>query len=318
MNGDGAGALTAGVDIGGTKTAVMVTDAHDRVAYQAEHATDQQRISEQVVELLRAALAAAAPEGGVAAVGIAAPGQVDTADGTVHLAVNLGSHDVDLRTPVADAFGRPCVVEHDTRAAATWLFERAAQNGRAPAGLAFLAVGTGVSAGIVVDGRIVRGASGLAGEVGHIVADPNGPRCACGLRGCLEAFASGPAIARRAGVGSAQEVFARAAAGDGHAQSVVDEAAGHLARALRSLVLGFGVEQLVVGGGVAGAGEVLRGPLVAAIAAERRASALVERAFASTSIELLPPGSNAGARGAALVARRALAGRAPAGAGGRG
>lgn len=311
-DGTARGVLNAGVDIGGTKTAVVITDEHDRLVYHAQQPTDRNRLAEKITEALRVAVGESEKVGKVAAIGIAAPGQVDSASGSVHLAVNLGSHDVDLRGPVMHALGRPCVVEHDTRAAAIWLYHTAAREGRPPAGLAYLAVGTGVSAGIVMDGRVVRGAKGLAGEVGHTVADPDGPQCACGLRGCLEALTSGPSIARRAGAPSAEAVFARADAGDSDAADSVAEAAAHLARAVRSLVLAFGVDQVVVGGGVAGAGESLRRPLMAAIDDERRRSALVERAFAGTTVSLLPPETAAGARGAALVARLAVAGHAAA------
>ena len=93
----------------------------------------------------------------------------------------------------------PVFVEHDARAAALWLSGQAADGwAQAPASVAFLAIGTGISAGVVLDGELLRGDNGFAGEVGHVVADPDGVVCACGLRGCLETIAAGPAIARQA------------------------------------------------------------------------------------------------------------------------
>ena len=97
--------------------------------------------------------------------------------------------------------GRPVVIENDVRAAAIGLHERGVVGDASD--LAYLAVGTGIAAGVVLDGRLHRGARGLAGEIGHAIVDPDGPRCACGQRGCLEAFASGPSIARRADATSA-------------------------------------------------------------------------------------------------------------------
>lgn len=313
-----AAGLTIGIDVGGTKTAAVVTDAADRLLYHAQERTQRERLVDQLIEMVRQAALAAAPMGGATAVAIAAPGHVDRDTGSVYLAVNLGSAEVELAAPISAACGLPCYLEHDTRAAAMWLYAQSAAEPRAPRGLAYLALGTGVSAGVVIDGVPVRGARGLAGEVGHIVADPAGPICSCGLRGCLETFVSGPRIAHRAGTATAQAAFALAAAGDAKARRVVEDASRHLARAIRGLVLAFGVERVLVGGGVAGAGDGLRLPLMEAVAVERHESALVDRAFAAVHIELLPPELLAGARGAALIARRAVASHEPAMAGGRG
>jgi glucokinase len=313
--------LTIGLDVGGTKTAVVVTDAAGDLVHETVQPTTAAHLTDQLVAMARAARAAAEvarPGSDVAAIGVAAPGRVDPATGTVDLAVNLGADQLDVAAPIERQLGLPCFVEHDARAAAIWLADQAdgADDGTPPS-LAYLSVGTGIAAGIVIDGKPLRGRRGLAGEVGHVVADPAGPRCTCGLRGCLEAVAAGPALARLANaaaerkggprVTSAEDVFRSADAGDAGARRVIDGAVGHLARAIRGLVLAFGVERVIIGGGVAGAGDALLGPLLDAIAIERQASALAEQALSETSIELLPPQSAAGARGAALVARRAFA-----------
>jgi glucokinase len=320
--------LAVGIDLGGTKTTMVVTDRTDRLLLEETLTTDRARVADQVVQLVEHATAAVPPgRDGIEGVGIAAPGHVDAHHGVVRLAVNLDSAEIPLARLVEEATGLPCLVEHDARAAAAWVARRDGTRD-----LAYLSVGTGISAGLVIDGRLLRGAVGLAGEIGHTVADPNGPICTCGLRGCLEAVAAGPAIARQAqdrqaqdrreidstdgnpaagsaeaDFGTAQAVFETAAAGDPVAHIVVDEVAGHLARAIRALVLGFGVSRVVVGGGVAGAGEHLLGPLLAAIEQERSDSPLVDAAFSSTTIELLPPAARAGARGAAALVRDALA-----------
>ncbi len=312
--------LAIGIDLGGTKAATVVTDSADRLLMHEVVPTEPGRILEQVVDLTRRAQERFSAEGRtIAAVGIAVPGHVDPLNGTLGLAVNLGLPDLALGSLVEEQTDLPCAVEHDARAAARWLH---AQADNRSSDLAYLSIGTGISAGVVTDDRPLRGADGLAGEVGHMVAQPGGPRCACGLDGCLEAVAAGPAIARlgREAVASGREtslppdptsaaVLLAAAEGDAVAGEVVDAVAAHLARAVRALVLGFGVDRVVVGGGVAGAGDALLNPLLDAIARERAASPLVEAAFAGTTIELLSPQVEAGARGAAVIARQRVSAR---------
>jgi predicted NBD/HSP70 family sugar kinase len=152
--------------------------------------------------------------------------------------------------------GVPTFVEHDARAAALWLSEQAADgSAQARASVAFLAIGTGISAGVVLDGALLRGDNSFAGEVGHVVADPDGAVCACGLRGCLETIAAGPAIGRQADEAmaagrstvlsphsSAADVFRAGSAGDEVAVEIIDRVADHLARAIRSLALTLGVK----------------------------------------------------------------------------
>jgi predicted NBD/HSP70 family sugar kinase len=212
-------------------------------------------------------------------------------------------------------------VEHDARAAAIWLsMERRGGSSDAAASVAFLAIGTGISAGIVLDGVALRGDNGLAGEVGHIVADPDGVACACGLRGCLETIAAGPAIGRQAdeliAAGrtsilpvhpTAADVFRASAVGDDVAVEVIQRVAEHLARAIRSLSLTLGVRRIVIGGGVAAAGPVLLDSILARIAAVRAASVLVQAALGDATIELLSPSEAPSARGAAAIARQHIA-----------
>jgi glucokinase len=187
-----------------------------------------------------------------------------------------------------------------------------------------------VSTGVVLDGRVLRGANGLAGEIGHVNAEPGGAPCACGLRGCLEVVAAGPHIARLAREAvatgrptalpsepTAADVFAAAAAGDALAQQLAAAVAERLARAIRALVLTLGVNHIVIGGGVAAAGAALLGPVLAAIDAERVASPLVDAAFREANVELLSPQAEAGARGAAQIARERISARQQKGVGKR-
>ena len=124
-----------------------------------------------------------------------------------------------------------------------------------------MSVGTGIAAGFVLDGRLRRGRRGLTGEIGHIPVDRSGPFCHCGQQGCLEAVASGPAIARRwpAANGQTPTVALVSAANDGNpdASAILDEVAGHLALAVTLVALTVDPEIVVLGGGVADAGEPL-------------------------------------------------------------
>ncbi len=135
--------------------------------------------------------------GRLAAIGIDAPGPVDYAHGIITTPPNLpGWHDVPLASIIGKEFGVPCVLENDANAAA--LAEHRWGSGRGSRDMLFLTVSSGIGGGIIIDGKLYRGASGAAGEVGHMTIDIRGPRCHCGRRGCLEMYASGLAIARLA------------------------------------------------------------------------------------------------------------------------
>lgn len=317
---DGAQLLTVGIDVGGTKTACVVTDADDQILLHSVEPTEPERLTGQLSALVRNAIQhfATDDERAIAAVGVAVPGFVEPRTGNVGLAVNLGGSDLALGSLLAQSVGLPCYVEHDARAAAAWIH---ATSNRADetdnTDMAYLSVGTGISAGIVLDGRVLRGANGLAGEVGHILGDPAAGRCACGLDGCYEVIAAGPALTRLARSTSSHgartilpadatgaDVFRAAAEGDEIAVELAATVAGRLAHIIRGLVLTLGVNRVVVGGGVAAAGEALLRPLLEAIGRERRASPLVQAAFSRTTIELLSPSVEAGARGAAAIARQ--------------
>ena len=314
-------ALAVGIDVGGTKTSCVVTDASDALLHKHVVTTNATALTAQIIDLARTAIASTEPDS-VSAIGIAMPGQVEPRRGTAELAVNLGAPDIELGPAVQSGTGLPCFVEHDARAAGTWVFERRREGSGDWSDLAYLSVGTGIAAAIFLDGHVLRGRTGLAGEVGHIVVDPVGRACPCGSSGCLETVAAGPAVARAARDAAtsgrptrlttnstAEDVFEAAAAGDEVAQEICVKLGEHLARAVRGLVMTLGVQRVVIGGGVAGGGDAFLQPIKQALAVERRKSALVETAFAGTSLELLPPDLEPGARGAAAIARQRLAAR---------
>jgi glucokinase len=192
--------------------------------------------------------------------------------------------------------------------------------------LAYLSIGTGIAAGIILSGRLHRGAHGMAGEVGHMIMDPSGPRCGCGSRGCLEALTAGPAIARlgaqavAAGADTvlrdaqpltAAAVYQAAAGGDAVALGITRQVGRRLAQALQQLVMAYDVERVVLGGGVARAGAAFLQPILEELARMRADSALAAEMLPAQMFHLLPPDYDAGTWGAVSLASVGL-GRIPA------
>jgi glucokinase len=295
----------AGIDIGGTKIAVLIVDADGAVLGRATHASsvgDQGGAVPAIAAALDEALGAAGlSRNDLIAVGVGVPGRVDPVRGHVTLAVNLGWTDLALKDGLEAAIGRPVVIENDVRAAAIGLHQRGVTGDAHD--LAYLAVGTGIAAGVILDGRLHRGARGLAGEIGHAIVDPDGPRCACGQHGCLEALVSGPSIARRANATTPQDVYAAAVAGDPGATELVDDVGRLLAWAIHTLVMTYDVERVVVGGGVSHAGQPFEVPLRRELARLRAASNQAGELLPADIVDVLPPEAEAGAWGAVAVAR---------------
>ncbi|HVL54634.1 MAG TPA: ROK family protein, partial [Vitreimonas sp.] len=283
--------------------------------------------ADAIVAAVQAAVASAgASPADVAAVGVGVPGRVEPLSGTVTLAVNLGWNGLPLGAELAARLGLPVALENDVRTAAAGLYERRVLG--PVEDLAYLGIGTGISAGIVLSGRLHRGGRGMAGEIGHIVLDPDGPGCACGLRGCFEALAAGPAVARRAaerlaaGARSslaelpeptAGDVYQAAAEGDPLATAIAAETGSYVARAVHELVMAYDVEVVVLGGGVAGAGDAFLDPILRALDRLRDASLLAREVLRPGVVHLLPADAEAGTWGAVMLAARAAT-AAPAGA----
>lgn len=313
--------LLAGVDVGGTKVAALVVDARgDVVGRAVEPMTGPSTPAEvdPIIVAIRAALAdAGADAADLSAIGVGVPGRVDPNAGMVLLAVNLGWRDRPLAALVEERLGVPCALENDVRAAAAGLVGRPAAAGAVS--LAYVAVGTGVGAGLVLDGRLYRGVRGMAGEIGHVVIEPDGPRCACGQQGCLETVAAGPAIARMAreaiaGAGetslrmveplTARAVYDAARAGDPLALHLADRVGRALGRAILGLVLTYDLERVVLGGGVAAARWAFMDPILAELERSRARSALVAELLPVGSVQLMFPDNDAVAWGGVALARR--------------
>ncbi|MES4792503.1 MAG: hypothetical protein C4321_05505, partial [Chloroflexota bacterium] len=186
-------------DFGGTHLRAAVVAEDGAVGYRADRRTPAQASAAEMVGLVLDLLGEVVGTSGVRAEAacIATAGLVNANEGKVIFAPNIGGfRDVVLTTPVAQRLGIPAFIENDASAAALGEFRYGA--GRGTRHLLHATLGTGIGGGLVIDRRLYRGAQGLAGEIGHMVVDPSGPRCACGSRGCLEALVSGVAFAARA------------------------------------------------------------------------------------------------------------------------
>jgi len=202
-----------------------------------------------------------------------------------------------LRARLEERFGLPCVVDNDAKAMALGEWWRGA--GRGAAALLGITASTGVGGGIVIDGQLLGGAGGNAGHIGHVIATPGGPRCECGADGCVEAIASGQAIARRYGEGiDAVQIAARARKGDDRARSVFADAGTALARGIVAAAVLCDLDRVVIGGGIAIGAWDLVAP---ALEAELARSLLVEFSR-GLPVHRAGLGANAGLVGAAALA----------------
>jgi glucokinase len=200
--------------------------------------------------------------------GVVVPGLVDELHGVGVYSVNLGWRDLPIRDAVGSLLGVPTVVGHDVRAGL--LAETRLGAARGARHALFLPVGTGIAGALLLDGAVVA-ADGRAGELGHLVIDPDGPACRCGGTGCLEVIASAAAIergfaARTGHTAPAEEIAVRASTGDPDARAVWARAVAALAQAIVATVTITGVDLVLIGGGLAESGATLMDPLRAAVA----------------------------------------------------
>jgi glucokinase len=267
-----ARAHVLGLDIGGTKLAAGVVDDTGRVCSFRVESTRPEEGAERGLERLFALGRDAVAEAGLdlatlASVGIGSGGPLDALGGTLIAPPHLpGWLDVPVVALAEEAFGLPVVLENDATAAAAGEHRYGA--GAGTSHMIYLTISTGVGGGIVLDGRLYRGATGNGGELGHVTVDCAGRHCrGCGRRGCLEAYVSGTSIserAREAGMGdvTASEVAAAARTGDDVATAVWDATTEALGCGLTSIVNLFEPQLVVLGGGVvSGTGEQLLAPV---------------------------------------------------------
>jgi glucokinase len=264
-----------GVDVGGTsmKGALVGRDGEpltDAATRPTNAGAGADAVLEAILDFARDLTGERSARDRVAAIGLGVPGIVDEDHGIAIEAVNLGWHDVALARRVREATGLPTVVGHDVRSAAVG--ERLYGAARGFDDFLLVAIGTGVGAGVVIKGRPYSGSRFSGGELGHVVVDPNGPRCPCGRNGCIEAIGSARAIERRYAehspdgpLPSATQIPALIDEGDEIAARVWREAIAALALGILNYVTLLDPEAIVIGGGLASAGDRLLTPLTDAV-----------------------------------------------------
>jgi predicted NBD/HSP70 family sugar kinase len=293
-----------GLDIGGTTVHGIAVEADPphRIVAQATHPTRKgaDGVVDGALEMIGALRQQLPPESQIIGIGLGVPGIVHR--GTVTHAVNLGLDDVplDLAGTVSSlADGVPVTVENDVKTATLGGLEWLRQQGCEADDLALLNVGTGLAAGLLLDGRLRHGSRGMAGEIGHLVHNPQGPICPCGRRGCLELYASGSGL-RRQWDGTAAELFTAADAGDATAAGIRDELTSGIAQAISLLAYGVDVSYVLVTGGVVSATPALREAILELLRKDDETS-LGRLAAIADRVRWLPAEQPAGALGAALL-----------------
>ena len=301
---------TVGIDIGGSTTSAVAVGPEGQIVgrHQIKAGVEGGR---QMVSSAVAAFAALEVDD-CTAIGVGVPGQVDPRTGQVAMAVNLGvgAESYNLADELQAALGLPVVIENDVHAAAVGAYESLRLEGQSPESLALVSIGTGIGAGVVVKGELLRGARGMAGEIGHVVIDGSGVMCRCGQRGCLEAIAAGPAISKVWPKGpngtAATALFGAASDGDPAAQKVAGRIAGHLTTALIWLAATYDTEFTVLTGGVSGAGAPFLDAVREQIASRGAASELAARRLRPEQVVLSRVDDPPGPRGAAVLAANYL------------
>lgn len=299
--------MRLGIDIGGTKTAAVALDDDDAMSEMLRLPTGfgaDEVLATALATVERMGEVAGVPAHGFDSIGIGIPGAVDASTGRVAHAVNLGVEGLDLGPRLSDRFGVEVRVENDVKAAALGAHHLLEAAGEAPDSMAYLNLGTGLAAGILQGGRLLRGGHGVAGEVGHLPVDPAGARCSCGQVGCLETLASGSAIARMWPTAArlpARELFDAADAGDARALEVRDRFLGGVAAGVRALALTVDVDVVVIGGGLAALGERLQAGVHRILDEWAADSAFLASLELTRRVRVIPLGFPAAAVGAALV-----------------
>jgi glucokinase len=308
------GSAAIGLDVGGTQVKGGIVGPDGTVLVRVELPTEASAGTKTAIQVVEDLLALARDGGTeVSAIGVGAAGFVDASTGSITFAPNLVYDDPQIGSAIAARSSLPTVVDNDANVAA-W-GERTFGTARGADHVAMLTLGTGVGSGFVVGGRLLRGSTGAGAEFGHVVIDPNGPECPCGLRGCLEQFASGTAIARMAveaveeepkssivdiAAGSritAEHVAKAAREYDETARAVLRRAGTALGIGMSNIVNVFDPQVIVLGGSVVGAGEPYLGPardtLNKMVAAQKRRP---------VRLDLTALGPDAGIVGAAALA----------------
>ena len=310
-----------GIDVGGTTAKAGVVDEGGNILYKASCPTGIERSFEDIAADMVALCRRVVHESGhamadIAAVGVGIPGQQDPRTGLVALCNNLDWRNVPLMERLCDGLGLPVFVDNDANVAA--LAESVFGASRGVPSSILVTLGTGVGGGIVFNGKVLSGAHGVGGEIGHMIVVVDGEPCNCGHRGCWEKYASATAIIRMGSAlmkkkpdcalarqmeGDASRLNAKAVldlakAGDGDCMEIFSTYVKYLCIGLSNLIDIFDPDMVVLGGGVAYAGDFL---LDAVRASLRDYLYLPE--LSTTQVELARLGNDAGIIGAAMLGR---------------
>ncbi|MGC9454008.1 MAG: ROK family protein [Phycisphaerae bacterium] len=314
-----------GIDLGGTAIKFGLLDEDNQFSETIQRPTPTDRGGDGVVEQMVSGareLLEQAKAGGdeIVGVGIGAPGPLRISEGVIVAMPNIaGMENVQLRDRVGEGLNLPAVLENDANAAALGEFLIGA--GRAAQNMVLLTLGTGLGSGIIIEGEILHGAHEMGAEIGHMIVQPGGEQCGCGQQGCLERYCSAKYLAHRAarrirdenitgplagklrekGEIDSLDIERAMEAGDDFAAEMWDEAVYYLAVGCVNICRIFDPDEIVLGGGLTGAGEVLTGPLQKHFERLHWSMAPV-----TTKIALARLGNDAGVVGAAGVAWRAF------------
>lgn len=304
-----------GVDLGGTKISTAISTIEGNILANVVLPTKAEegeaavlgRIVQSIDEVI---VGSSTSIDEIEAIGIGSPGPLDAKKGIIITTPNLPFKDYNLVQPLKEKYNIPVYLDNDANAAAIGEYMFGAGKGKNS--IVYFTVSTGVGGGAVLDGKVYRGHTSNALEIGHTTVDPNGPRCNCGNLGCLEAMSSGTAIAKKGKEAvstnvetslkkhdtvTSYEVFKEAEAGDEVAKDIIDNALTYLGIGVANAIATFDPEMIIIGGGVSKVGDIVF-DTVKKVVNKRCFKSMAE------SCEIVPAGlgSDAGVVGAVALA----------------
>lgn len=309
------GAYVIGIDLGGTKICGALADLDGNILIKKTIATEANVGEQHILNRIISAIKDLKTEGKVAdsevkSIGIGSPGPMDSVKGTIIEASNLPFRNFNLVKPISEKFNVPTYLQNDANVAA--LGEHLLGAGKGTNNMVYITVSTGIGGGAIINGKLYSGSTCNALEIGHTTIVPNGPKCNCGNYGCIEAVASGTAIAKRAKEAlergektslsqyenvTSFEVFKEEKNGDKISKDILDEALNYLGIGIANVVNTFDPEMIVIGGGVSKGGKIVF-DAVRKVVKERSLKAMAD----NCRIEPAKLGGDAGVAGAVALA----------------